>query len=302
MVKKEQIKELFLFAILILLIQSCNSVSVETIRTPTSTAAYPVLTRRPSATLAMTASPTMPITAVTITPTAKPTLSQKEKENIIVQLFSVDYLCNLPCFAKIDPGKTKWSEIEEYFNNLSDEPVSNPSTGIYVAGLKYTNKTVFIDFYVDKGINEFLMVPRYKFPITRLLTLYGQPDEIFFYVLDVLPVDQTIPYTIYLFYKKGFVVQYTGASERGTTLKVCLNNELDINRETAFIWLWDGRLNETFENVINNYESKFYPSHATLEYFKLGDLSKLDLHSFFETYRNETSTKCLELRNPYISR
>jgi hypothetical protein len=253
----------------------------------------------PTATIIEITSNPKPI-IVTPAPLPIPTLSQQEKDKIISILLHDDYLCELPCFAGINPGITKWAETKTFFESLSKKPYPASNSNAYVIGISHEQDEVFVSFYVSQGETKFIMTPRYEFPIYKLLTKYGKPDEIYIHILDVLPSDKTVPYTVYVYYKKGIVAQYKGNSDKGTTVLVCFNEqEKDVNN--VFFWLWNGNSNESFESIITKYVSKFYTPDVSLGYSKLEKLSDYNADIFFDTYSDQNQTKCLELKNPNLT-
>jgi hypothetical protein len=234
-------------------------------------------------------------TPVLATPTFfVPTLSVEEKENLIAQLLTQDYHCTLPCWGGIEPGVTTWSDTKAFFEQFA-ELYSNTS-----AKMDYMGKSVYVAFYISKNKVASLGVPRFEYPLYRLLQDYGEPDEVYFYILDVLPIDTNNPYTVYLFYREqGIVAEYNGESTKRATISVCFMDSQGQKSQTAFLSLWPKETDKTFEDVIAQYMSKFSPGYLSLRYHRLEELSMYTVQEFYEIYElKDNENYCLEIKNP----
>lgn len=288
-----KLKHVWWFTIsFVLLATGCGNVQAHSTTTPTALQVTPSPLPVSTDTLDV---PTSTHTSVPVTSTMPvPTLLADERENLIAQLLTQDYRCTLPCWGGIEPGVTTWPAARTFLEQFA-EIHSNTS-----AKINYVGKPVYTAFYVNNNnIVEFIGVPRFEYPVYRLLQDYGKPSEIYFYILDVLPVDTSNPYTIYLFYKEqGIVGEYNGASAKGSTLSVCFKDSQGRKSRNAFLWLWPEKVDLTFRNVTDQYMNKF-SEHASLNYYEIEELSADNVDGFFETYKlEENENKCLQIQNP----
>ena len=230
-------------------------------------------------------------------PVAMLSLPPAEKEQLIDQILTQDVQCKLPCFAGIAPGATPWSDARSFLEQVSEKIYPTGKSSTYAIEIQQGS---VVDFYVPRDKVEFIMAPRKQYSVDELLNAYGEPDEIYIYILDALPVDTTVSYIVHLYYKMGFVVQYYGEAAKGPMVSVCLT-EKEGESKDAFFWLWDGDSKISFEDVYQDYVSKFYQPEVSLGYYRLADLSDLTVHEFYEAYRNQSKEGCLQLKNPHFA-
>lgn len=243
--------------------------------------------------------PTNTYTPVPATPTIPVlTLSAEERENLITQLLAQDYHCTLPCWGGIEPGVTTWPDAKAFLEQFAQIYSSHP--WIYTAEFQYQGENLVLAFHTPANVVEFITAPRFEYPLYRLLQDYGKPDEVYFYILDVLPIDTNNPYTVYLFYKeKGIVAEYDGASTKGATISICFKDSQEQKSRTAFLSLWSKGLDRTFQDVIAQYMSKLSPGYLSMKYYKLEGLSTYNTNDFFELYKlEENGNRCLQIKNP----
>jgi hypothetical protein len=282
--------------IFVLLATNCGVINTET---PITVGPSESLTASPPLPLSTSTmvTPTMTHPSVSATSTiAVPTLSEEEKQQAIDQLLTADYHCILPCWGGIEPGATTRSTALAILEQVADEVyLYNDS-----AKINYLGKSVYVSFYARNNIVETISAPRFEYPLYRLLQDYGEPDEVYFYILDVLPIDTNNPYTVYLFYReKGIIAEYNGASAKGATISVCFMDSQGQKSQTALLSLWSRGSDKPFEGVIAQYMSKFSPGYLSLRYYRLGELSTYTSHEFFEIYElKDNENHCLDIKNP----
>jgi len=279
----------WLTIVFVFLATSCGVINTQTGMTATPT----TLTMTPSSLLVSTSTLIMP----TNTYTPVPTLSVEERENLVTQLLTQDYHCMLPCWGGIEPGVTTWPDAKVFLEQFAQIYSSRPE--IYTAEFQYEGENLVLAFYTYNNIVEFMGAPRFEYPLYRLLQDYGKPDEVYFYILDVLPIDTNNPYTVYLFYKeKGIVAVYSGASVKGTTLSVCFRDAQGRKNHNTFLWLWSKGADKAFHDVTAQDMNKF-SDHLSLKYYKLEELSTFQVNDFFELYKlEENENYCLQIKNP----
>ena len=285
---------ILLFSIILVIgLGACgNSPSINTLLPPegsiNSTQPTTTVLAKPSNTLTpIPATPTMPL----------PTFSVEEKENIVTKLVTEDFNCMLPCWGGIEAGVTTWSNAQTFLEQFT-QIYSSPS-GIRTAEIHYKDDDLVLEFYAKSNVVEFMGVPRFEYPIHHLFRDYGRPDEIYFFILDVLPVDTTNPYSLYLIYKeKGIIAEYNGVSAKGRTLLICFRDFHDSKSRNVFLWLWAKEDEKTFHNVISQYMDRF-SEHSSLTYYKLEELSVYNPNDFFDIYSlEENENSCLKIKNP----
>jgi hypothetical protein len=217
----------------------------------------------------------------------------EEKDRMVAELLSNDFLCRLPCWGGIEPGRTSWMDAKSFLSLISQ--IHSSSANISTAEIQVQGENLVLRFYTKAGKVEFMAVPRFEYPITRLLIDYGAPDEIYFHILDVLPMDKTNPYTIFLFYKeRGIIAEYSGVSDRGETISICLNSH---EMQTGFLSLWTKGSDKEFVDVINKYMDNF-SEYSALDYYNLEDLTTLTSNAFVEKALGEPGENCLLIQNP----
>ena len=291
-----KLKQLLWFILIfVLLTTNCGVINTET---PITVGPSGSLTTSPLSPVSTSTivTPTMTHAPVSATSTiAVPALSEEEKQQVIDSLLKEDYHCMLPCWGGIKPGVSIWPDVQAFLEQFAEVYSSNNS-----AKINYMGEEVYVVFYVHNNIVESIGAPRFEYPIYRLLQDYGKPDEIYFYVLDVLPIDTSNPYTVYLFYKdKGIVAEYNGASAKGTTISVCFTDSQGQKSQIAFLSLWSKGLEMSFEDVIAQYMSKFSPGYLSLKYYKMEELSAHTTNDLFEIYKlEENENHCLQIKNP----
>jgi hypothetical protein len=303
--------------LLILVISGCEqSIRSEKIHSPISVSLTPIPIstdkNTPSpADLEVKSTQTFPIplktqaslpvrSTVTSSSTPIPTLSRQEQEKVINRLLTEDYQCKLPCFGGIVPGITSWNITKPMMENISGNISSPNNYDIYFVSLDQNGKKSLIGFYVLNDRVEFLLAPRFDYPVSKLFSDYGEPDEILLNILEVLPNDTSVPYTIFFYYKKGLVARYEGQSIKSSQVSICLNQVKPENNDVYFM-LWDGKTKNSFKEVFQDYQGKFASADMSFGYFNLEELGKFTTQSIFETYKKQDERRCFKLKNPYFS-
>jgi hypothetical protein len=238
--------------------------------------------------------PSLTYTPISAPPTILiPTLSAKEREVVINQLLAEDYECILPCWGGVEPGVTTWTDAKTFLEQFAQ--IYSSQSGIFTAEFQYKTDNLVLAFYTHNSIVEFIAVPRFEYPLYRLFQDYGKPDEVYFYILDVLPIDTNNPYTVYLFYKDaGILAAYDGVSPKGETISVCFENDHGQKSRAAFLWLWSPGSGKTFSEVISRFSY-----YSSLKYYRLEELSTYTNSDFFEFYElEENENQCLQIKNP----
>lgn len=232
----------------------------------------------------------------TITPIHLPTstFTPEEKEIIISRLLTGDYLCDLPCWGGIEPGVTTTVNALNFINTIAMYYPEHKT-----AEIEYQGKTYLIGIYSNNNAVNYLMVPRLDYSMTQFLQKYGKPDNIYFFILDSLPIDIDNPYQLFLFYKdQGIMVKYDGISPKGGILSLCLAEKLSYVDTSPVISLWKKGANLEFQDVLSKYVDQYY-SYSEREYFSLAELSDISIDDFYEIFSDyEMNQECLQIVNP----
>lgn len=282
-------KKYFCTLILILTVVGCASIvrnspthdekSVPTPYEPTITATliHPILTQ----------------TIVPITATSYPTVAPSEVAKFINNLAS-DEICSFPCWAGIIPGKTNWNNIYAFlvsFAKVSKHSSLSPDGyAIYIPlANHYPNDSLWFSIYLDNtSVVQYINGWRYGLPIYQLLTEYGKPEQVYLFILGVLPSDNMEEIRIMLSYKsQGFFVIYQGETRNLDYLEICPS---DFN-ETSYFWLWSPQDNDAMSVIVNGGSSYRFPGNWQ-NYREISDSAggNITVDSFYELYSNPANT------------
>jgi hypothetical protein len=265
----------------LLIVEPTETATLLPTKTPTQTA-FPT----------RTASPT-----ITLTITPRPTLSTNQAQALILELLKTNGGCKLPCWWGITPGKTSWIDANEFlrtfasktipftifqqtfyevvFDNLP-KSVSSGSVGAVIAVRDETVESVAVDIY---------------YPLTEILSIYGQPDEVWVYVEGFTLIGHKPFFVISLFYaSQGILAVYEGSAEAEKVVQVC---PYRIPSAEHRWYLWNPKQKITF---------KVAGTHIPLEgkdYRLLEDATGMNEQTFYEIYKDPANThQCFGVEDP----
>jgi hypothetical protein len=122
----------------------------------------------PSAIIVPSPTPVPTLTAIAVPSyTLAPTLTVGERESLITQLLTKDYQCTLPCWGGIEPGVTVWSDAETVLESFAQ--IYFIEKDIYTGEFQYKGENLVLAFSTLDGVVDFMGVPRFEYPIYRLL-------------------------------------------------------------------------------------------------------------------------------------
>ena len=268
-------------------------------------------------TLSPTPSPTGTVTPISTQTPAKektitkmPTLSALEAEEKVIDLLKVNGGCALPCFWGFSPNQTNKQTIVSFFESfveighwrislsrrksdirISQYWVEDENDQIrYVTVNLGSYKTVdfgdgpYYEYIFDNPV--FYEYTKY-YSLSNILSVYGQPEQVYVYVDPGRDMGFEDLYHIQLNYSKsGFIVHYS--------MKLITETDCFVGcPEESFIYLklWTpgDESVESEENSIIDYS----------DYHPLEEMTSLTIDEFFEIYKNPDSQNCLRTKEDF---
>jgi hypothetical protein len=225
--------------------------------------------------------------------TPLPILSPDEAREMVKELLENNAGCKLPCWWGITPGKTTWLEARNFLESFA---VYVGETGGVRVPLPspYSNATYMEHgYFIRNGIVEYIRVfnfnlaPNYYLP--KFLETYGVPEEI--YIRTFAQEEMGIQnFTVDLFYQNlGVLIEYSTGEplrEIDDKLQNCMIKEMD----SPFIHLWSP---ET-QNLSFQEAKRFIDTTNLPEPKPLLDATRMDVQTFYETFKNPDTVACLE--------
>lgn len=242
--------------------------SAPLISTLSATSANTVTAQIPSPSTAPT--PSQP----TLTPTISPTLTSEERQIAVRELITTNGGCSLPCWWGILPGKTSWTETEQFLNHLGVRVGSEPGTDIGTifhgtGGFDFSEIRIYnyVGFEESKGVVETVYVDGdgssntidyqsiwAQYAPSQIMGSYRKPSRVWVYSSSLNYGNAgTSGYMIWIFYDNlGFMIRYEGKVEYDPIYHVCPkleggaifdmrlllqapDNPLPLEREDAFV-------------------------------------------------------------------
>lgn len=276
---------------------SRSSSSTATIPSPSST---PISTS--SQTRTSSPQPTIAPTWTTI-----PTLVPDKATEILLDLYSNNGSCNLPCWWGITPGKTTWEDTHTtlaplgYFSHRKlAKDLDMYEFGFLVPenidtlGLGYFEPTIWTQegFVSALGLNSGWIMESFDHSLSGILNNYGQPEEIW---LKVDTDTMNLPhYELDLFYPhKGILMNSTGnaSSINEKAITIC-PKDFRRGEFPPAILVWDPSKVYTY----NKLGSDLLGGSRDIggkEFQLLREVSTdIDEKEFFRTYQNPKVDKC----------
>ncbi len=260
----------------------------------------PAFTPQPSATLE-------PSATITLLPswTPLPTLAPIEAQNLILDLLQNNTGCRLPCWWGFKPGITRWEDARRFletFAKIIDYPGS-PTDKIYnpevvvpvpenIHPLRHLGYTYYtIDAESGKVIKQISAgtgdVPAYKLP--AILSEYGQPDEVWFISSAGVSGSHNVPFDVILFYSsQNFAIEYLVDVPLRMPIVGCPQEA-----KYPWLWVWSENNKKTFKGLAGETENFRYGWNS-LDFVPLEQATGLSVDAFYDTFKEETNTTCLE--------
>ena len=299
-------------AIILLLLVGCND-SLQPTRISTGTPALGVSPQEKTPTVK---TPTM---TATQEPTLHPTLSGESAKELALQLLKDNSNCRLPCWWGITPGVTTLQDTSSILNPFSSLASTNSidnnhgsmrlripnGEGLLYLVVEYdginakVNKLIVTISQLVKNKNgdyeQTFVEPAFaqatqSFQLTEILKLYGQPKQIMISTYSSQPLGWPVFFDIQLFYPDhGFLIAYESLMVSSTNgyVKGCPSKS-NIN-----MGLWEpgkySSINEIPEDIRNNISA--FPLSS---YLQIDEATKMSIQDFYETFKNDDGTLCLE--------
>lgn len=284
---------------------------------PTHTSPTPAQVLASSTPEETLSTPPTAISAPTWTPI--PTLSSEMSQSALVNLYSNNGGCQIPCWWGITPGVTTWAQANEILAPMSlgirqstngkngitmyeityripkgvDFPTLSKTEGDYYRN--YFNPILFVqnETVLAIELNTGWISQGFESSLVSLLNMLGQPDEIWLRLITDEISNYGPRYDIRLFYgTKGVLLSSEGdATRQGEKLLVCPQVYWEDKFPPSVI-LWSPSLNITFEDfndnllgdMRNTYSDEYVLLESATEGFSVAD--------FYEIYLEPGTASC----------
>lgn len=263
---------------------------------PTQTAtATPILTstqRTATARVTQTITSTLTVTSTatrTPTPVSTPfsTISPQERDEYVHRLNTLNEICSLPCWGMIQPGKTRYEDIEPYLQSLT----SDYGWEAYSINDVISNEEIHVRFAIKNHYIVELFFPRVSYDLSEFLAQNGIPEEI--WIRQNYGTPYGIPfwyYEIALFYpSKGILGYFTGESDVPSVeqAKICpLKEYKDSPLEPEKgLFLWAPNYVKQFSEMEEN---KRWLRSSPEYFYQISEVSTIGGKEFYQTYSDRT--------------
>ena len=297
----DNIKNCYRIILLIFVLASCASPAQITpvLNTKSALTSFaPTETATPS-------DPSMTNTVVPATTTPFPTVMPSEVTQFIDKLVSTNEICSFPCWGGIIPGKTNWANVSAFLASFAEVSKHSPSSPKgYAAYIPLSNHypedLLWLSVYLDENSTvKYINARRYYLPIDQLLNQYGKPNQIYLFILGVLPSDSTEQIAFLLSYEKqGFFVVYSGETQNQSLLEVCPSNA----NGDLYFWLWNPQEIGAMSTIVNGGSSyRFSDDWANYKEIAKVTNEEVTVDSFYNTYTNPaTADVCFQTPSPSV--
>jgi hypothetical protein len=264
-----------------------------------------------SATLSFTAIPTSSSTTLpTNTPTwtPVPTVLQDEATEIILELYSNNGGCQLPCFWGITPGGTSWEAAREILaplGSLTGKTISE-NLDIYYFYAKFRSNSdpfplISFMFWVKDGfvtaisLNTGSIRQDFDYSLAGILENFGEPQEIWIKInTDTMDLPH---YELDLFYpSQGLLFNSSGdAIEINDDFVTICPKEFRWGEYPPALIVWDPSTEYSYKNLGNKLLGGL-KAFDSKDFSLFKDLSQdMDEKAFYDTYRNPTTSDCIDI-------
>lgn len=309
----------YLIGLLIIMVGGCQvSVESETIvmLTPSQSTTItnkqtwtPTVSQTPVPTDTSTPTQT-PTKTATNTPAATwtpvPTLASENALARIRELYQDSEPCEIPCWWGITPGQTTWAQARQILSEI--EPEYGPYYRDIVTRYKYSfevpenfealnlgfiEASIYVsgDMVIALSTNTGWLHRDFNFSRSSLLTLLGEPDEIWIRYTTPDP-GLLIEYEIDLLYmSKGVLLNITGEAQiENNTLAICPQN-FQRGAFPAAITMYSPEIADSFEQLREMLFGKY--ELAETRYVHLQTVTDgFGESEFYNVYNNENATEC----------
>jgi hypothetical protein len=258
-----------------------------------------------TSTSTFTSTPTW--TLVAPSPTPGPTLTEADKESLVLDLLHNNGGCELPCWWGFTSGVTTLETVRDFFLSYGEK--ENPhfkqqNTYINGFGLEKSSFGISLTFFVDQNVvrvikvdsgtspsignliygDPFFEKAMQRYTLSQIFSLLGKPEQTLILVDENKDAYTFLPdYHILLFYpQNGVLVEYEGRSDtHGDQLQLCPAKTM------ISLWLWPPKEGLTLEEAYS-LSAGYQPSDRkmTLSFFKSWeDISGKSIDDFVKTFK-----------------
>lgn len=243
-----------------------------------------------------------------------------EGEEDILYLYTDNGGCQLPCLWGIEPGKTSTEEVMILFSRIGEISQEDyPWSGEYtLRGIQistpfeinlYKKRQMGFGMVSRNGIVESLSISsmylqQTSIPsISNMLTVFGEPEEIWVAIVDFFPHDKSTTYKIALFYpSKGILVRGSGNTdiiyedEENVKFPLCphlIDDTIDMQIHFPFrLDLWSSENKKTFSDL--SYQNKSF-EFRSFQPFENSN-SSISIETFYKIYIDPFAKECFDWR------
>lgn len=248
-----------------------------------------------------------PTSEPALTWTTIPSLSPQEATRVLLELYTDNGGCELPCWWGITPGTTTWkmaysklAPLGKVFDPMIRNPVLRYDFEFVappeIGPLEYIQPVVWVkdEVVIAISLNASWIKHDFDYSLAGLLRAFGQPEEIW---IKVFPESMLVPhYNIDLFYpSKGMAIEATGTAQvHGNTLTIC-PRPFRLDSLPPGILLWGPEESITFQNHGRDLLGGL-TSFSPAGYHRLPDLTQnFDEADFHTTYLDPNTTVCFDV-------
>jgi hypothetical protein len=280
--------------VIILLIVGCTSTKQTVMPTQTAIITPVLAFTQKTATVRVTPTitPSLTVTSTatrTPTPVSTPfsTIAPREREQYVHRLNTLNEICALPCWGMIQPGKTRYEDIEPYLQSLT----SDYGWEAYSINDVISNEEIHVRFAIKNHYIVEMYFPGGSYDLSEFLLQVGIPEEI--WIRQNYGTPYGIPfwhYEIILFYpSRGILEIFTGESDVPSVeqAKICPLKEYKDSplepEKGLFLWA------PNYVNEFSEIEGNENWAQSSPEYFhQISEVTDIGAEEFYQIYSDRT--------------
>jgi hypothetical protein len=211
--------------------------------------------------------------------------------------------CKLPCWWGVTPGQTEWQTAYQFLRMFDSDPYffSNSEFGFYEVHIPlpievFGNSIMGQFYFVQNGIVVRIdahvaigdIADGYlnQYTLPEFLTTYGQPTEVWLSTYPGAGEGGSLPFSVILFYpKQGIVAKYgSNGGEYEDFVRGCPQEN-----PVSYLQVLPPGSKKTFEKTMVGTSAL-----SAWRYLSLEEATGLDVATFYETFKYQDNTTCLE--------
>lgn len=302
--------------LVILLVAACvPHTTSEVTRQPPPITTLVVQTSTPAlaATVTDASNSLPPISTASPTPTTtlSPTLTEREREDRVLEWLETNAGCELPCWWGIMPGVTTWDETQHLLQSVGvrifSEKKSDGTIVHETGGFDFDERSIYngVTFVERAGVVDTIIIDAeahlnpegfqsawIRYSPQNILKQYGIPSRVMIQSASSMPVDEAKPrvgYGLWLIYDHlGFLIGYSGVTKYEPIYHICPSFEgpEGIASLDAFLQSPDGQL--PLDKAIRSY--KLFPSY----FHTFEEASGLSIDEFYARFTQSKTPACFD--------